>query len=177
MAAAPQPPVDENFLMKVFQQVDKDHSNAINATELQSCLSNGTWEPFNAETVKLMITIFDRSHKGQLNFEEFKQLWKYIEDWRQCFQSFDKDKSGYINKEELKMALTTFGYQLSDSFYDLLFTKFIKGGQSKCSASFRTLRGRASLHVMPLNPSLPLINPKLNHLLAFNYKQFLCTSR
>lgn len=129
MAAAQ--PVDDAFLQKIYQQIDKDRSNAINATELQACLSNGTWEPFNAETVKLMITMFDRSHKGQLNFEEFKQLWKYIEDWRHCFQSFDKDRSGYINKEELKSALTTFGYQLTDSFYDLLFTKFIKGGQSK----------------------------------------------
>lgn len=128
--AAPQP-VDENFLQRVFQQVDKDRSNAINATELQACLSNGTWEPFNAETIKLMITMFDRSHKGQLNYEEFKQLWKYIEDWRHCFQSFDKDKSGFINKDELKMALSAFGYQLTDSFYDLLLVKFVKGGQSK----------------------------------------------
>lgn len=121
----------EQFLTKVFQQVDKDHSRAINASELQSCLSNGTWEPFNAETVKLMIAMFDRSHKGQLNFEEFKQLWKYIEDWRKCFLSFDKDNSGNINKDELKTALSTFGYQLSDSFYDLLIAKFFKTGQSK----------------------------------------------
>uniref|UniRef100_A0A6G1SDD7 Programmed cell death protein 6 n=1 Tax=Aceria tosichella TaxID=561515 RepID=A0A6G1SDD7_9ACAR len=127
--AAPPVQADEGFLRKIFQQVDKDRSNAINATELQACLSNGTWEPFNAETIKLMITMFDRSHKGQLNYEEFKQLWKYIEDWRQCFLSFDKDKSGYINKEELKLALTTFGYQLSDTFYDLLLVKFVKGGQ------------------------------------------------
>lgn len=130
-AAPPAAQVDENFLSRIYQQIDKDRSNAINATELQACLSNGTWEPFNAETIRLMITMFDRSHKGQLNFEEFKLLWKYIEDWRQCFQSFDKDKSGFINKEELKAALTTFGYQLSDSFYDLLLTKFVKGGQSK----------------------------------------------
>lgn len=125
------PPVDDNFLKKVFQQVDKDRSNAINAVELQSCLSNGTWEPFNGETVRLMITLFDRSLKGQLNYDEFKQLWKYIEDWRQCFQSFDKDKSGYINKDEIKQALTTFGYQLSDKFYDLILQKFVKSGQGR----------------------------------------------
>ena len=125
--------VDEVFLQRIFQQVDKDRSNAINSVELQACLSNGTWEPFNSETVKLMITMFDRDRKGQLNFEEFKQLWKYVEDWRQCFVSFDKDKSGYINKQELSQALTTFGYQLSDSFYDLTLSKFIKGGQSKCT--------------------------------------------
>lgn len=124
-------PVTEQFLKQVFQQVDKDRSNAINASELQSCLSNGTWEPFNAETIRLMINMFDRSNKGQLNFEEFKQLWKYIEDWRMCFTSFDKDKSGFINKDELKDALTNFGYSLSDSFYDLLMSKFFKPGQSK----------------------------------------------
>lgn len=129
--AQPSPPVDENFLRNIFQQVDKDRSNAINAAELQACLSNGTWEPFNAETVRLMVTMFDKTQRGQLGFEEFKQLWKYIEDWRQCFQSFDKDKSGNINKEELKSALTTFGYQLSDAFYDLLMIKFVKGAQGK----------------------------------------------
>jgi Ca2+-binding EF-hand superfamily protein len=146
MAARPPVQADEAFLQRIFQQVDKDRSNAINATELQACLSNGTWEPFNAETIKLMITMFDKNHKGQLNYEEFKQLWKYIEDWRQCFLSFDKDKSGYINKEELKLALTTFGYQLTDTFYDLLLTKFVKGGQGKC-ASINQLQDKlATLH-------------------------------
>lgn len=36
-------------------RVDKDRSGAISAQELQSALSNGTWAPFNAETVRLMI--------------------------------------------------------------------------------------------------------------------------
>lgn len=121
---------DEAFLTRVFQQVDKDRSNAISASELQSCLSNGTWEPFNAETIKLMIAMFGKD-KGQLDFEEFKKLWKYIEDWRQCFISFDQDKSGYISKDELKNALTNFGYHLTDSFYDLIMSKFFKPGQSK----------------------------------------------
>lgn len=35
--------------------MDKDRSGAISAQELQSALSNGTWAPFNAETVRLMI--------------------------------------------------------------------------------------------------------------------------
>lgn len=121
---------DEAFLTRVFQQVDKDRSNAISASELQSCLSNGTWEPFNAETVKLMVSMFGKN-SGQLNYEEFKKLWKYIEDWRQCFISFDQDKSGFISKDELKNALTTFGYQLSESFYELIMSKFFKPGQSK----------------------------------------------
>lgn len=36
-------------------RVDKDHSGYISADELQQALSNGTWTPFNPETVRLMI--------------------------------------------------------------------------------------------------------------------------
>lgn len=36
-------------------RVDRDRSGYISADELQQALSNGTWTPFNPETVRLMI--------------------------------------------------------------------------------------------------------------------------
>lgn len=36
-------------------RVDRDRSGSITADELQQALSNGTWTPFNPETVRLMI--------------------------------------------------------------------------------------------------------------------------
>merc|ERR1712135_135969 len=50
--------------------------------------------PFNPETVRLMIGMFDHDH------------------------------SGTIDKNELKTALTNFGYRLSDQFYNMLIRKF-----------------------------------------------------
>lgn len=42
--------------MNVFcSRVDKDRSGYISSDELQVALSNGTWTPFNPETVRLMI--------------------------------------------------------------------------------------------------------------------------
>ena len=35
--------------------VDTDRSGTISANELQRALSNGTWNPFNPETVRIMI--------------------------------------------------------------------------------------------------------------------------
>lgn len=35
--------------------MDRDRSGFINADELGAALSNGTWSPFNPETVRLMI--------------------------------------------------------------------------------------------------------------------------
>jgi hypothetical protein len=39
----------------VSSRVDRDRSGYISADELQVALSNGTWTPFNPETVRLMI--------------------------------------------------------------------------------------------------------------------------
>lgn len=42
---------DPKWLRSVFEKVDKDKSGQITANELQGALSNGTWKPFNPETV------------------------------------------------------------------------------------------------------------------------------
>jgi Ca2+-binding EF-hand superfamily protein len=71
-----------------------------------------------------MIGMFDRDNSGTINYDEFTQLWRYVTDWLNCFRSFDRDNSGNIDKNELKQALTTFGYRLSDQFYDIMMRKF-----------------------------------------------------
>ena len=63
-------------------------------------------------------------------------LQKYIEDWKRCFQTFDADKSGTINFQELKTALKSFGYNLSDNFVNLLIKKYDKHGKLWTSFCF-----------------------------------------
>ena len=50
---------DDNWLRNVFAQVDRDKSGAINATELQAALSNGTWKPFDLGTIKIFVSETD----------------------------------------------------------------------------------------------------------------------
>ncbi|XP_002044809.2 programmed cell death protein 6 [Drosophila sechellia] len=120
---------DQQFLWDVFQRVDKDKSGHISADELQVALSNGTWSAFNPETIRLMIGMFDRENKGTVSFKDFGALWKYVTDWQNCFRSFDCDNSGNIDKTELKTALTSFGYRLSDHLIDVLLRKFDRFGR------------------------------------------------
>ncbi|XP_060817812.1 programmed cell death protein 6 isoform X2 [Bombus pascuorum] len=123
------PMPSREFLWDVFQRVDKDRSGAISAEELQQALSNGTWTPFNPETVRLMIGMFDKNQKGTVSFEEFGALWKYVTDWENCFKSFDRDNSGNIDRNELKTALQNFGYRLSDRIIDTLIRKYDRAGR------------------------------------------------
>lgn len=53
--------------------------------------------------------MFDRENKGGVSFNEFAGVWKYITDWQNIFRNYDRDNSGFIDKNELKQALSGFG--------------------------------------------------------------------
>lgn len=78
-----------------------------------------------------MIGMFDKENRGTVGFQDFGALWKYVTDWQNCFRSFDADNSGNIDKNELKTALTAFGYRLSDGLVDILIRKFDRYGKGK----------------------------------------------
>ncbi|XP_051872205.1 sorcin-like [Pristis pectinata] len=89
----------------------------IDAEELQRCLTqsgiSGTYKPFSMETCKLMISMLDRDMSGTMGFGEFKELWTVLSSWRQNFASFDRDRSGTVEPQELQQAITAMGYRLS----------------------------------------------------------------
>lgn len=73
--------------------------------------------------------MFDKENRGTVSFQDFGALWKYVTDWQNCFRSFDADNSGNIDQNELKTALTAFGYRLSDGLIGLLLRKFDRFGR------------------------------------------------
>lgn len=73
--------------------------------------------------------MFDKENRGTVSFQDFGALWKYVTDWQSCFRSFDSDNSGNIDRNELRTALTSFGYRLSDNLINILIRKFDRFGQ------------------------------------------------
>jgi len=169
---ANQPPTmpDRNFLYSVFQKVDRDGSGSINANELQSALSNGTFSPFNPETCRLMIGMFDRNNSGTIDFDEFGALWKYVTDWQACFRSFDRDNSGTIDRNELHTALTSFGYRLHPTTIDMLLKKFDRIGQG-CVAFDDFIQCCVVLH--QLTSAFRQHDTDQDGVIQIHYEQFL----
>lgn len=118
------PPGVDMSLWQWFKAVDQDNSGSISADELQKALMNGNWSQFNGETCRLMIGMFDKDRSGNIDIHEFSSLWKYIQEWRNCFDRFDTDRSGTIDARELNVAFSSFGYRLSPQFSDLCVKKF-----------------------------------------------------
>ncbi|KAI0785735.1 hypothetical protein C8Q75DRAFT_774348 [Abortiporus biennis] len=107
-----------------FAAVDTDRSGHITVHELQKALINGDWTPFDLDTVKLLMSIFDTDRSGTIGFNEFSGLWKYIKDWQGVFKHFDRDRSGSIDGRELHDALKQFGYNLSPQLLHLVERKY-----------------------------------------------------
>lgn len=161
---------DQQFLWDIFRRVDKDGSGYISADELQMALSNGTWSPFNPETVRLMIGMFDRENRGTVSFQDFGALWKYVTDWQNCFRSFDTDNSGNIDKNELKTALTAFGYRLSDGIVDTLMRKFDRFGRG--TILFDDFI-QCSVILYTLTSAFKQYDTDMDGVITIHYEQFL----
>ncbi|KAF9931338.1 Programmed cell death protein 6 [Mortierella antarctica] len=158
-----------------FDAVDSDRSGHLSTEELQRALVNGDWTPFNIETVRLMMNMFDTDNSGLINFAEFAGLWKYIEDWRGCFQAFDQDKSGYIDFNELKTAMQSFRYNLSDNFLKLIIKKFDKRGknpQGRGDVSFDNFV-QIAVTVKSLTDAFQRIDREGKGYATIGYEQFL----
>jgi len=158
--------------------VDTDRSGAITATELERALINGDWTPFDLDTVKLLMTIFDTDRSGTIGFNEFAGLWKYVKDWQNVFKHFDRDRSGSIDGNELRDALGPFGYNLSPPLLDLLQRKYAnqtsaRGGPPPGISFDRFVR--ACVVVKQLSEAFQKLDTDRDSWIQINYDTFMQT--
>ncbi|XP_075378726.1 peflin [Mycteria americana] len=107
-----------------FQAVDADHSGYISVKELKQALVNSNWSTFNDETCLLMINMFDKTRSGRIDVYGFSALLRFIHQWKNLFQQYDRDQSGSISFSELQQAFSQMGYNLSPQFSQLLLARY-----------------------------------------------------
>jgi len=170
------PPGADPKLWSSFLKVDADRSGSISVFELQTALVNGDWTPFDLDTVKLLMNLFDQNRSGDISFAEFTGLWRYIEDWQRVFRHFDKDGSGTIDTWELESALNQFGMKLSPHLLSLLVSKFASapsgsevGDQTITFDRFM----RACVFVKQFTESFASFDTDKSGRVQLNYEQFM----
>ncbi|KAF8740903.1 hypothetical protein AX14_006653 [Amanita brunnescens Koide BX004] len=176
-AAAPPPPGADPQLWSYFVSVNQDRTGVISAAELERALVNGDWTPFDLDTVKLLMNIFDTDRNGTIGFNEFVGLWKYIQDWQNVFRHFDRDRSGSIDEREMRDALSQFGFNLSPLLLNLLQKKYAShrsSGRATAGISFDRFV-RACVVVKQLTESFQKLDADRDGWVQMNYEQFLHT--
>ncbi|KAK1224291.1 Small subunit processome complex component [Marasmius sp. AFHP31] len=176
------PQDNRDLRLMLITTVDVDNSGAITADELQKALINGDWTPFDLDTVKLLMSIFDVDRSGTIGFHEFEGLWKYIKDWQNVFRHFDRDRSGSIEGNELEQALTQFGYRLSPQLLDLVVKKYAGsqpqpqpgygGGGAGGGISFDRFV-RACVAIKQISETFGKLDSDRDGWIQINYEQFM----
>ncbi|KAL3076367.1 hypothetical protein niasHS_000317 [Heterodera schachtii] len=76
---------------------------------LQSLLSNGTDRSFNQDTCRLLIDLFDSNRDGMIDRNEFRPLWKYVDEWKISFKNIAAEGELTIGVDRLETALREYG--------------------------------------------------------------------
>lgn len=68
--------------------------------------------------------MFSQGNSKSIDFQGFQHLFQYINQWKQAFQSFDKDNSGAIDRGEFGQTLFQMGYRLSEQLVEALIKRY-----------------------------------------------------
>lgn len=100
----------------------------IDAHELQRCLMSsgisGNYQQFSLDTCRIMIAMLNRDQDARMGFNEFKELWSVLSHWKTTFIQYDRDRSGTVEPRELQAALTSWGYQLSQTALQIIVNRY-----------------------------------------------------
>lgn len=129
----------------------------------------------------MLMGMFDIDRNGTITFNEFRGLWKYIHDWRRLFLKFDRDKSGFIDGQELSQALRKFGYNLPPSLLSQVQNRYAStspaGGPGRsisCGIPYDRFI-RACVVVKQLTEAFQKFDTQNAGSVHLNYEQFMGT--
>ena len=102
---------ERDRLGRLFNELDTDHSGKIELRELQAFLETSKPEYMDHQEAMKVASNLDKDKSGTIDFNEFlvamfdrKGLYK-AEALAETFSFLDKDKSGFLEKEELRKVL------------------------------------------------------------------------
>uniref|UniRef100_A0A667X9N9 Calpain-1 catalytic subunit n=1 Tax=Myripristis murdjan TaxID=586833 RepID=A0A667X9N9_9TELE len=103
----------------------------ISVTELQTILNriiskhkDLKTDGFSKEACRSMINLMDTDGSGKLGLTEFHVLWEKIKRYLTVFRQFDLDKSGTMSSYEMRMALDSAGFKLTNHLFQLIILRY-----------------------------------------------------
>uniref|UniRef100_A0A3Q0QTU2 Calpain-1 catalytic subunit n=1 Tax=Amphilophus citrinellus TaxID=61819 RepID=A0A3Q0QTU2_AMPCI len=123
-----EPNKDADFVLRVFSEKP---DMEISVTELQTILNriiskhkDLKTDGFSKEACRSMINLMDTDGSGKLGLVEFHVLWEKIKRYLTLFRQFDLDKSGTMSSYEMRMALESAGFKLTNSLFQLVILRY-----------------------------------------------------
>ncbi|XP_063042518.1 calpain-1 catalytic subunit [Engraulis encrasicolus] len=126
--------LDESQIDSGFKSLFKQLAGPdmeISVTELKTILNriiakhkDLKTDGFTEEACRSMINLMDTDGSGKLGLTEFHVLWEKIKRYLTVFRQFDLDKSGTMNSYEMRMALESAGFKLTNHLFQLIILRY-----------------------------------------------------
>eukprot|EP01025_Chloroclados_australasicus_P045804 TRINITY_DN5038_c0_g1_i2.p3 TRINITY_DN5038_c0_g1~~TRINITY_DN5038_c0_g1_i2.p3 ORF type:complete len:170 (-),score=17.21 TRINITY_DN5038_c0_g1_i2:344-853(-) len=114
---------DQAALQQWFRAVDSDGSGQIDSKELAKALAMGNLH-FSLSMTAQMIRVHDKDQSGSIGFQEFVHLHQFLLHMQQCFQYYDRDRSGALSSNEVFQSLHDAGFKLDQNVFHVLMSTF-----------------------------------------------------
>uniref|UniRef100_A0A3Q1AY25 Calpain-1 catalytic subunit n=1 Tax=Amphiprion ocellaris TaxID=80972 RepID=A0A3Q1AY25_AMPOC len=113
--------LDESQIDAGFKSLFRQLAGAdmeISVTELQTILNRIISKPLKC------CKKFIHDGSGKLGLSEFHVLWEKIKRYLTIFRQFDLDKSGTMSSYEMRMALESAGFKLTNHLFQLIILRY-----------------------------------------------------
>ncbi|XP_036379528.1 calpain-1 catalytic subunit [Megalops cyprinoides] len=129
-----EPELDESQIDAGFKNLFKQlagEAMVINTPKLQTILNRVVSKHkdlktsgFSKESCRSMINLMDTTGSGTLGLTEFHILWEKIKRYLTVFRKFDLDKSGTMSSYEMRLALESAGFKLTNHLFQLIIIRY-----------------------------------------------------
>ena len=116
----------ENIYEKAFKQVDREESGSISLLLLDKLLIAANENISDQEIDDALDYMGKDREEDAFTLEEFKNFIKVVDcpdRVIEAFKTIDKDKNGYLDKDELFIIMSNFGGNLSQNEMDEIYNK------------------------------------------------------
>merc|ERR1712079_594090 len=122
---------------EAFDEFDKDGSGSISTKELLGVMRSMGQNPTEDEVLELVMEVA-LNGDGTIDFPEFLQMMKkksneqeQLDDLKEAFKMFDRNKDGYIDLNELKKVTSLIGTALTSADLYKFMNEADKDGNGK----------------------------------------------
>ena len=117
--------IEEDY-KRIFQKYDTNGNNTIDRNELIDIITEAKGQRPTKKEIDKLLQKIDVNHDEKISYDEFRNAMKEMNSSRQkeikeCFDQFDQDKNGIIDKKELYDILKTTGEGVDIMQVDVLF--------------------------------------------------------